>query len=136
MKKITCFCAVLIMAGSFVSCMKHDTLSTTNTGTNTLGVAGGQFKISLYFDDNRDKTSNFSGYSFEFISGGIVKATSGTTVTNGTWSESGNRFQITFSQSPLDKLSHNWVIEEKTTSNMKFRDDNTSENEKVYFTRL
>ena len=126
-----------VLALAFVSCMKHDSFvsNTGTTATNTPGVAAGQFRITLYFDDNRDKTSNFSAYSFEFQTGGVLKATNGTTVTSGTWSENNNRFQISFSQSPLDKLSHNWVIEEKNSTVIKLRDDNTSENEKVYFTK-
>lgn len=119
--------AILILS----SCSKDN--SPSNTIIN--GTPDGSWKVSYYFDSG-DETSNFSAYTFTFGSNGQVTAIKNGTTYTGTWSQ-GSRFNIDFGADPvLSDLTDDWVIEEKTTNSIKLKDDNTTNNEVLQFTKL
>ena len=100
------------------------------------GTPDGNWKISLYFDSG-DETSNFSGYTFQFNNGGQLTATNGANTVSGTWTLSSTKMVINFGTTPLfDDLNDDWLIEEKTASSIKLKEDNPAQDDKLQFTRL
>jgi len=127
-----CF-ALMVSAFMLVglsSCSNDD--NPLNNTTNP----DGNWKISLFFDSG-DETSNFSGYTFQFNSGGQLVATNGTNTVTGTWSQSSNKMIISFGTTPVfDDLNDDWLIEEKTNTSIKLKEDNPAQDDKLQFIRL
>jgi hypothetical protein len=46
----------------------------------------GQWRITYYFDSDKEETSDYAGFVFTFGADGTVSATNGTTEVAGTWS--------------------------------------------------
>ena len=79
----------------------------------------GIWRIVSYIDSGIDKTSDYTGYNFEFVDNGIVTAAKGTDTVLGTWSvtnssSSGSEvidFNLSFvSPSNFLKLSDDWDL--------------------------
>ncbi|MEJ0107162.1 MAG: hypothetical protein WDO19_33565 [Bacteroidota bacterium] len=116
------------------SCHKSDDNNNSNTD-----ISQGKWKVSLFTDSGNDETSDFSGYSFTFASGGVLTAQKGATLQAGTWSR-GSDFTIDLgdksdSNKPLGELTDNWKIISITSSEIKLMDDNASSGEFLTFTK-
>ena len=95
--------------------------------------------ISYYFDE-KDETSNFSGYAFEFMNDGVLKASKGGTSTSGTWliDNSSSKLTINFQgvTNYLEHLNDDWLLIDRTNEIIKLKDDKTtSGGEVLHFTR-
>ncbi len=85
---------MIILAMFVVACSKDDSNDTdTNTNNNANQAAqanqvaqSGTWRISYFWDTDKDETSNFTGYEFSFNSDGTLVATNNTNTVNGTWS--------------------------------------------------
>jgi hypothetical protein len=131
MKKIIPALTIIILALSFNSCTKDSVTPPNNTTPPS-----GQWRVSYYWD-KKDETSNFSGYSFDFLSAGVLKATKGAAVVNGTWSETSTRFNIDFGADPvLSDINGNWLKTEKTDTSLKLKDDNPAQDDVLHFSKL
>jgi hypothetical protein len=114
-----------------LSACSNDDNPIANTST-----PDGNWRISLYFDSG-DETSNFSGYTFQFNNGGQLTATNGSNTVTGTWTLTSTKMVINFGTTPLfDDLNDDWLIEEKTASSIKLKEDNPAQDDKLQFTRL
>ncbi len=95
----------------------------------------GAWKITYFFDTDKEETSNFSGYSFIFNTSGTLVAANGTNEFNGTWSitdsssdddsdsESDTDFNIFFSTpQDFEELSDDWDIVSYTSSRIELKD--------------
>jgi hypothetical protein len=130
MKKIIILCFLL---SSFMACKNSSSNDVNPSNSTILGV----WKVSYFFDD-KDETSDFNGYTFDFKSDGKFVATFSTNTVNGTWSEdkSSNKLIINISGTKaLDELADDWLITEKTNTSIKLKDDNVTKNEQLHFTR-
>jgi hypothetical protein len=130
MKKIIILCFLL---SSFMACKNSSSNDVNPSNSIILGV----WKVSYFFDD-KDETSDFNGYTFDFKSDGKFVATFSTNTVNGTWSEdkSSNKLIINISGTKaLDELADDWLITEKTNTSIKLKDDNVTKNEQLHFTR-
>ena len=109
---------------------------TKDNNDTTTGSIPGQWQIHYYWDE-KDETSDFAGYTFEFLSNGQVKATkSGTTVT-GTWSETSSKFILNFGTDPvLGEINDDWQKIEKTSTIIKLKDDNPAQDDELHFVKL
>jgi hypothetical protein len=130
---------IFAIATMIVSCKKDDnsTPSTPATNTTTI-ITSGSWRVSFYHESNDDHTSNYNGYTFTFNSNGTMTATNSGGTTNGTWSndDSQNEFHISIgSSSPLSDLSNGWLIISKTSTEIDLKDDNSSHNEELHFTK-
>jgi len=131
MKKIIPVITIIILAITIGSCTK-DSVSTPNNTTPPTG----QWRVHYYWD-KKDETSNFSGYTFDFLSGGVLKATKGATVVNGTWSETSTRFNIDFATDPvLSDINGNWLKTEKSDTFIKLKDDNPAQDDELHFIKI
>lgn len=112
------------------SCSKNDDQSVI------AGDYSGGWRVSYYFD-NSDETYKFTGYSFTFNNGGQLTATNGSNTVTGTWSTGSNKLIINFgTTADFTKLNDDWLIEEKTNSSIKLKDDNPARLDKLQFTKL
>lgn len=83
MKKIKLY-AVALMLIVISSCSKNDnSASIKNTVVST--VSDGTWKISYFFDTDKEVTSDFSGYRFAFGSNDVLSASNGTNTYTGSW---------------------------------------------------
>jgi hypothetical protein len=114
-----------------LSCSKDDDNNTSNTTPPT-----GQWRISYYWDE-KDETTDFTGYSFEFLSGGVLRATRAGSVVNGTWNETSSKLIIDFGTDPvLSEINDDWQKTEKTSTSIKLKDDNKAQDDELHFVRL
>lgn len=126
MKKILSI-AVILLILTVISCKKdNNSTNTTPIPTSTL-VTQGVWKITYMKSNGSDKTADFTGYTFTFMSGGSASAIVGSFVTNGTWNsyndDSQNKFYLDFGgTSPLSELKADWHIIEKTTLKIRLED--------------
>jgi hypothetical protein len=127
---------LLLVTVFFLSCSSDDSNS---NGTNSISsvtsvVASGTWKITYYFDTDKEETSNFSGYNFTFGSNGVLTATNGTLTQTGTWSVTDSNsndddsisdldFNIAFaSPTTFNELTDDWEIIERTSTVIKLKD--------------
>ncbi len=59
---------------------------------------------------------------------------SSTTIT-GTWSQTGTRININFSNAALSDLNGDWLKTEFTGTNIKLKDDSPSQDDQLYFVK-
>lgn len=131
MKKIIPALTIIILALSLNSCTKDSTTDPTNTTPPT-----GQWRIH-YFWDEKDETTDFSEYTFDFQSGGVLKASKGLIFVNGTWSETTTKFIIDFGTDPvLSELNDDWLKIDKSATFIKLKDDNPAQDDELHFTKL
>jgi hypothetical protein len=130
MKKLSFFVLVLMLSG-IIACSKDDSSSSVkNTVAST--VSAGTWKISYFFDTDKEETSNFSGYNFTFGSNDVLSASNGTNTYTGSWSimnSNGNDdtlddvdFIISFaSPANFEELSEDWEILSRTDSKIELK---------------
>jgi hypothetical protein len=99
----------------FTSCTNDNDISEVTTGG---------WKVTLFNEDGKEKTTSFTGYIFDFQSTGVVTAIKGTEVVTGIWKEltdSGRtKFILTFSKSGLfEEISEDWNLVSKTDTSIK-----------------
>ncbi len=111
------------------SCKKGGT-----TDEPTVDLSAGTWRIS-YFWDVQDKTSNYTGYSFMFLNGGTFMAHGSSTIITGTWSQTGTRISINFTDPAMSDLNGNWLKTELNSSSIKLKDDGASQDDKLYFVK-
>jgi hypothetical protein len=122
-------CFLSVIALTFASCSKDD------NPTNITPVEG-NWRISYFFDSG-DETGNFSGYNFQFNSSGVVTASNGANTVNGTWSQTSTKLIINFGTTPVfDDLNDDWLIEEKTSTSIKLKEDNPTQDDRLQFTKI
>jgi len=142
-----------VLAIIFASCSNSDTTSDSvaDLSAKTNMVIQSNWKVTQYTDSGKDETSDFSGYSFSFNTNGTFIATTSTETFSGTWTlslgsnspdDSGNsssddnldKLTITIAGNKLmNKLSHKWLSEKITATEIWLRDDNVTSNELIRF---
>ena len=134
MKKQYILSVLLIINILFFSCKK-----TTSQHFGVPVVIGtGVWKINYYHLSSVDHTTLFSGYQFTFNSNGSMIVVNGSDTTAGTWTsdETNNEFQMQLGNAiPFDEIDNRWLITANTTSDFELKDENTSHNEVLYFTK-
>jgi hypothetical protein len=114
------------------TCSKDDDVIAPGSGGNITG----NWKVTLYWDNSKDETYKFNGYTFIFNSSGVLSALYGGTTVNGTWTETGSKLIIDFGTHPvLSDLNDDWLKDEKTASSIKLKDDNPARDEKLQFVK-
>jgi hypothetical protein len=100
-----------------------------------------QWRISYFWDKDKDETSDFQGYTFTFESDGKLEAKKGDQLQAGTWSiiqdDGRQKFVIDLGQlRPLEELTDDWLILEKSAGIIKLKDDNDEYLEELHFSKL
>lgn len=137
----------------FVSCSKSDTTSdpVADLTTKANMVVQSNWSVTHYTDSGKDETFDFADYKFKFNTDGTLVAVSSTATFNGTWTlaqgnttpdDSGNnsaddklnKFTINITgNKQMDNLSHKWLTDKITASEIWLRDDNVTSNEILRF---
>lgn len=103
--------------------------------------ATGTWRVTLFTDNGKDETSDFSGYIFTFDSNGTAIAAKGGGISkNGSWSvsSSSKKFNLNFgvksdANKPLGELTDNWEIISVSATEIKLKDDNDASGEFLTF---
>ncbi len=147
------FLILPVMALIFASCSNSDTTSdpVADLTTKTNMVVQSDWIVTQYTDSGKDETSDYSGYKFKFNTDGTFVAVSSAATYNGTWllaqgsnspDDSGNNSaddnlnKLTISISgnkQIDHLSHKWLTDKITATEIWLRDDNVVSNEMLRF---
>jgi|GEM_PF-794994 len=137
----------------FASCSNSDSTSdpVADLSTKTNMVVQSDWIVTQYTDSGKDETTDYSGYKYKFNTDGTFVAVSSTATYNGTWllaqgsnspDESGNNStddnlnKLTISISgnkQMDHLSHKWLTDKITATEIWLRDDNVASNEILRF---
>jgi len=134
------------IAISLIACSKDESNTpVADNGTSadqvTLMAQSGTWRITYFWDTDKDETDHFTGYDFTFNADGTLIAVKGNTTVNGTWSvtdDSGNSssdddgnstddddFNILFSvptTSDFDDLNDDWDIISATATKIELTD--------------
>jgi major membrane immunogen (membrane-anchored lipoprotein) len=104
------------------SCKKDDNNSPSIGST----LQTGTWKVSYFNDSGNDETNDFTNYTFQFSSNGVVTATINSSSNTGTWSNSNDdsqdKLNLLFSAVPLDELNSDWHILEQNSNTIKLED--------------
>jgi hypothetical protein len=143
--KTTAKLFILALTISLVSCSKSNDNNVTPSNTDKTQQVSGNWTVTYYLDSGKDETSDFSGYSFAFNTPDVLLASSGSNSFTGTWrigdsssddDSSSNKLVIMISgNKAMDDLSHDWLIEKITATEIWLKDDNVSSNEAIHFGR-
>ena len=130
---------ILVVATVNIACTKNNS---TGPGPVTPVITTGDWVVSLFSEPGENKTSNFSGYSFTFQSGGKLIAIIGGVSKEGTWSENASSHKLIIdlgpkdnSNKPLGELTDDWVVTAKSDTHISLKDDNTAKNEVLEFSK-
>jgi hypothetical protein len=130
MKKLLLPLVVLIWVG-ISSCSEDDNNpSVRNDVINT--VSSGSWKITYFFDTDKEETDNFTGYSFTFGTGNVLTASNEVNTYTGTWSITSSNsyddsvddldFNIAFAApDDFEELSEDWEILSRTDARIELR---------------
>ncbi|MFC3879710.1 hypothetical protein ACFOSV_05965 [Algoriphagus namhaensis] len=93
-------------------------------------VENSVWRISLFIEDGKDETSDYSGITFNFLPAGKIEAfNGGQLMEEGTWKtlrDDGKlEFWITFTQNEiLEEISDDWYVLSMTATKIEMEDDN------------
>ena len=127
MKKIFALVTVFIALG-LTSCKKDEPSTSTITTSNvTTTVSAGTWRVTYYWDTNRDETANFNGFNFTFGTSNLVSASNSLLTINGTWSiandESKEKLILAFTTSAnFIEISDDWHVIERTDTKIRLQD--------------
>lgn len=116
----------LLILFSFVAILTSCSSDDVSSSSSNSAISG-SWKVKSFIDNNnRDRTSNYAAYSFEFKSTGEIIVTSSSSKYNGTYAtvmDSGKqKFNIVIatSDNTLAEINEDWILAEKTDTSMKF----------------
>lgn len=113
-----------------VACNNEDSTNSNQTKVVST-VSSGTWRITYFYDTDKEETANFTGFNFTF--GSSLTATKGSTTYTGTWSVTDSNsnddsmddlhFNILFTAPPdFEDLSDDWDILEITDTKIKLID--------------
>jgi len=130
MKKLLFYIMVLMLT-IISSCSKDNSSSSVKDDVvNT--ASSGTWKITYFFDTDKEETGNFTGYNFTFGSDGVLTARNGINTYSGSWSITSSSsnddslddldFMIFFTTpSDFEELSEDWEILSRSDSKIELR---------------
>lgn len=139
-KVIQAVLSIIAIASLTVSCKKEDNSPAVSGSSVSTVITSGSWRVSYYHENSDDHTTDFSGYTFTFSSNGTMTAAKSSSTTNGTWEiddSNVNEFHMSIgSSTPLNKLTHGWLIISQSSSEIHMKDDNSSHSEELHFTKI
>jgi hypothetical protein len=117
----------------------NDTVSPS--GSNLSIPDDDAWRITRFWDKDKDETSDFADYLFYFRADNVLEAVGTTGSTSGTWNtgsdDSTQRLILSISPNkPLSELNDDWVITESTANVIRLHDDNDTHLEELLFERI
>jgi hypothetical protein len=106
---------------------EDDSPSPENSTVVADAVRSGTWRITYFWDTDKEETNHYLGYSFTFAQNGDLIATNGSNTYNGSWNtgtdDSQVKLIINFS-APEDfvEISDDWHVLEQTASKIRLED--------------
>ncbi len=140
MKRSLLAIALIALLSVFVACESDDNNDTNQVTSQEIpqivaAAQSGSWVVASYIEDGVNETSDFAGYTFDFMSNGTVVATLNSETTEGTWSVTDDSnssssdddvdFNISFpvpDTSVLDELNDDWDILSYSSTQIRLRD--------------
>jgi len=132
---------LLLVTLPFFSCIEDTDVARTD-GNLFEALVSSQWRVNFFENEGLDKTSDFSGISFNFLSSNQVEAYRGSQLLEaGSWSTSVDdgrvEFEILFSgNSILNKLSNNWYQTLLVDKRLWLREDDDDSKDLLYLVML
>ncbi|HOY39128.1 MAG: hypothetical protein KBB11_01090 [Bacteroidales bacterium] len=125
MKKINIFVIATLALIPLLKSCSDDPAMMSPESVNA-SIQESSWTISKFTEDNRDETTYFAGYSFEFGDNGLVTAVKQTNSFTGTYSsdsdDSTTKLYLDFgNQPPFDELNEDWEVLEKTDNKIRLQ---------------
>jgi len=136
--------APVLLAVLATGCQNKTSTNVTPGNNNTPlsgTVTSGKWTISYFYDNDKEETSDYSGYSFEFKTDKTLTATGSGITTTGTWNETIDDdlprlvIMLNTTDDKLTELNDDWVIESKNDTQIKLKDDTPDRNEQLHFNK-
>ena len=128
MKNIKLISLQFILAMWLFSCSSgDDTPLPENSAGVSEAVKSGTWRITYFWDTDKEETNHYLGYSFTFAQNGDLTATNGSNTYTGSWStgtdDSQVKLIINFS-APEDfvEISDDWHVVEQSASKIRLED--------------
>jgi hypothetical protein len=128
MKKRILFPLVFILMTLMYSCSSDDDSPSPGNASDVAEmVKSGTWRITYFWDTDKEETDHFTGYNFTFGENGTLSASNATNTYNGTWStgkdDSRVKLIIGFtSPADFEDLSDDWDVIEQTNSKLRLED--------------
>ena len=122
------FLIMLVISITIAHCAKK----TEEIKTNLImdAMSDGKWKVQVFSEDNKDVTSEFTAYEFQFFKDGTVKGFSGSETASGTWVGDINASTISSyfpnSNDTLKRLNDTWKIIKNSLTYVEARPTNTN----------
>jgi len=144
MKKISSFIGLIVcmLVLTSASCKHDDNSSVTPSTTSGISTTtpGTGWKLTLLSENSDNKTSHFNGCIFDFAASGTMTVAGNLSAT-GTWrqyqDDGVTKFEINLSTTDKDmaELNDDWVLVSKSETFISLKDDNSSKNEVLQFSK-
>jgi len=128
---------VLLALSIFSACDDSDDDNRSNGDVEKVEniAMNGLWRITYFFDTDKEETDNFNGYTFDFNNGNVLTATNGSNTYSGTWSVTDDGsgddnnddfddidFNIGFSNpDDFEELTEDWEIISLSNTKMELR---------------
>ncbi|MFT3679663.1 MAG: hypothetical protein QM791_05295 [Ferruginibacter sp.] len=117
-------CILSLLA--IVSCSKEDNTNNNDTGVNavTQNISAGNWRITMFWEEDHYETANFSGFAFVFKTDNTVSAAKDATTINGNWSagtdDSKTKLNLSFiTPESFTELNEDWEVLESTSARVR-----------------
>jgi hypothetical protein len=123
MHRIKWYLIVVLALGTIAGCTKDETSSSVSGK-----ISGNTWKLTYYWDKDKDETHKFSGYTFLFNADQSITANTGAGVVTGTWTfdtsdDSHDHFVISLpATEPLEDLNDDWEVIKITNAEIALKD--------------
>ena len=109
----------------FSACHKNDDDSPSTSELAAVATTG-TWRVTWFFEDNRDQTSIFTGYTFTFNGNSAVTAIKGSSSIVGSWAtgidDSKSKLVLAFaSPSSFEELNEDWLVIESTSTKIRLQ---------------
>ena len=137
--KILQLMTLALLLAAFGTCTNAGNNDVTPSNVPVVVNNDGAWRVSYYFDKDKDETNNFAGSRFTFRDNGVLEASSNGATTSGTWKviQDDGRQKLVINtgtaSKPLADLTDDWVIIEQSASRIRLQDDNTEHLEELHF---
>jgi hypothetical protein len=122
---------IIFLFGMLAVACNNDDANPSNQSKIENIAKSGTWRITYFYDTDKEETTNFTGYNFTF--GSTLTATNGVNTHTGTWSITDSNsnddsmddlhFNIAFTAPPdFEDLSDDWDIIEVTETKIKLTD--------------
>ena len=130
--KTTMLILVLVLA---TRCT-NDPVLPDPSATNIQNETG--WRVTWFWDQDKEETSDFSDYTFYFHANGTLEAKQGSASVSGTWrtttDDGSQRLVLSLSTlKPLSELNDDWIILEMNNNVIRLKDDNEAHLEELHF---